>query len=165
MFQNFMVSWSGPQLHSFSFFTFYGRSCLIVGSWHLASIGIQTGKSCYTMVNHELKTGRREWSILIPAWSIVVIILTYIVYWSLALTGTPGFSDLSAVTGRKVLSTTVQASNIVLASDSFTQFPPSGQHPNPYLTSTHPLAIPQLYDLPIGMVNRVLYHHKVDRHR
>jgi len=113
-------------------------------------------------VNHELKTGRREWSILIPAWSIVVIILTYIVYWSLALTGTPGFSDLSAVTGRKVLSTIVQTSNIVLASDSFTQFPPSGQHPNPYLTSTHPLAIPQLYDLPIGMVNRVLYHHKVD---
>ena len=48
VFQNFMVSWSGPQLHSFSFFTFYGRSCLIVGSWHLASIGIQTGESCYT---------------------------------------------------------------------------------------------------------------------
>ncbi|KAL9710366.1 hypothetical protein Ac2012v2_006667 [Leucoagaricus gongylophorus] len=84
----------------------------------------------------------REWSILIPAWSIVVIILIYIVYWSLALFGTPSFSDLSTIT------------------DSFAQFPPSDQNPNPYLASADPSTIPQLYDIPIGMVNRVLYHRK-----
>ena len=29
---------------------------------------------------------------------------------------------------------------------------------NPYLASASPRAIPELYDIPIGMVNRVLYH-------
>ncbi|KXN86524.1 Phosphatidylinositol N-acetylglucosaminyltransferase subunit P [Leucoagaricus sp. SymC.cos] len=84
----------------------------------------------------------REWSILIPAWSIIVIILTYIVYWSLALLGTPSFSDLSTMT------------------DSFVQLPPSGQSPNAYIVSADSSAIPHLYDIPIGMVNRVLYHRK-----
>ena len=148
-------------------FILYILWALLPDSWIMA-FGINWYPNRWALpytVNHELKTVCREWSILIPAWSIVVIILTYIVYWSLALMGTPRFSDLSTVTGRKVLSTTVQTSNIVLASDSFAQFPPSGQHPNPYLTSTHPSAIPQLYDIPIGMVNRVLYHHKMDKHQ
>jgi len=81
----------------------------------------------------------REWSLLIPAWSIIVIILTYITYWSLALLGTPRFSDLSAIT------------------DSFVQLPPLNHSQEIYITSTDPTSIPQLYDMPIGMVNRVLY--------
>ncbi|KAF5356833.1 hypothetical protein D9756_006469 [Leucocoprinus leucothites] len=86
----------------------------------------------------------REWSILIPAWTIIVIILTYIVYWSLALLGTPSFSDMSTVT------------------DSFAQLPPSNHTPNVYVASTDPSAIPQLYDMPLGMVNRILYQRRVN---
>ncbi|KAJ3569187.1 hypothetical protein NP233_g5212 [Leucocoprinus birnbaumii] len=87
----------------------------------------------------------REWAILIPAWSIIVLILTYISYWALALLGTPSFSDLSTVT------------------DSFAQLPklPSSSHTsNAYIASTNPSTIPQLYDIPIGMVNRVLYQRR-----
>ncbi|EKM76745.1 hypothetical protein AGABI1DRAFT_78184 [Agaricus bisporus var. burnettii JB137-S8] len=80
----------------------------------------------------------REWSILVPAWSIIVVILTYITYWSLALLGTPELSDLSTIT------------------DSFVQHPQSLES-DIYLASTGSNSIPQLYDLPIGMVNRVLY--------
>ncbi|KAF9449292.1 PIG-P-domain-containing protein [Macrolepiota fuliginosa MF-IS2] len=82
----------------------------------------------------------REWSLLIPAWSIIVILLTYITYWSLALLGTPRFSDLSAIT------------------DTFVQLPPLNHSQEIYIASTDPTSIPQLYDMPIGMVNRVLYH-------
>ena len=31
------------------------------------------------------------------------------------------------------------------------------QSPNPYLASASPDAIPELYDIPIGLVNRILY--------
>ncbi|KAF7351373.1 PIG-P-domain-containing protein [Mycena sanguinolenta] len=38
-----------------------------------------------------------EWAILIPAWSIVAALLTYSVYFALALYGTPAFSNMSAI--------------------------------------------------------------------
>lgn len=40
--------------------------------------------------------------------------------------------------------------------DSRAHLPPiSG--PNPYIAHAHPNAMPELYDIPIGMVNRVVY--------
>ena len=41
----------------------------------------------------------REWAILIPSWTIIVIILTYIVYFSIAIRATPSFDEMSAISG------------------------------------------------------------------
>jgi len=80
----------------------------------------------------------REWALLVPAWTIVTVLLTYFTYFSMALRGTPAFSDTSTYT------------------DSRGQYPDvSG--PNPYLAYARPDAIPEAYDIPIGLVNRVLY--------
>ncbi|KAF7980542.1 hypothetical protein HWV62_37683 [Athelia sp. TMB] len=80
----------------------------------------------------------REWALLIPAYSVVVCFLTYFTYFALAIAATPSFSDMSTIT------------------DSRAHFP-STFDPNPYVAQGHPDAIPELYDIPIGMVNRVAY--------
>ncbi|KAJ3827395.1 PIG-P-domain-containing protein [Lentinula raphanica] len=41
----------------------------------------------------------REWSLLIPAWSMVMVLLTYFAYMALTIHCTPAFHDISAVTG------------------------------------------------------------------
>ncbi|KAG6861400.1 hypothetical protein C0995_000529 [Termitomyces sp. Mi166 len=78
----------------------------------------------------------REWAILLPAWSIMLVITTYIVYSSLAIAATPSFSDMSSIT------------------DNYTVFPASPDDHSPYLGTN---STPALYDIPIGLVNRVLY--------
>ncbi|KAJ7599052.1 PIG-P [Mycena floridula] len=78
----------------------------------------------------------REWAILLPAWSIVLVLLTYFVYFALAFYGTPAFSALSAIT------------------DSRVHYPDQDY---PYFAHSQPDAIPELYDIPIGLVNRVMY--------
>ncbi|KZS98723.1 PIG-P-domain-containing protein [Sistotremastrum niveocremeum HHB9708] len=40
----------------------------------------------------------REWTILVPAWTVVTVLLTYFSYFALALYGTPKFSDLATIT-------------------------------------------------------------------
>jgi len=80
----------------------------------------------------------REWALLLPAYSVVLVLLTYFTYFALALSGTPSFSDISTIT------------------DSRAHLPPS-DGPNPYLAHARPHAIPEMYDIPIGMVNRVVY--------
>jgi len=80
----------------------------------------------------------REWALLLPAYSVVLIMLTYIVYWALTIQNTPSFSDISTMT------------------DSRAHVPPAGP-PNPFLKHADPNAIPELYDIPIGMFNRVAY--------
>jgi hypothetical protein len=42
----------------------------------------------------------REWTILIPGYSVVLISLTYFMYWALAIYDTPSFSDLRTITGQ-----------------------------------------------------------------
>ncbi|KAG5734043.1 Phosphatidylinositol N-acetylglucosaminyltransferase subunit P [Termitomyces sp. T112] len=78
----------------------------------------------------------REWAILLPAWSIMLVITTYLVYSSMAIAVTPSFSDMSSIT------------------DNYTVFPTSPNNHTPYLDSS---STPVLYDMPIGLVNRVLY--------
>lgn len=41
----------------------------------------------------------REWALLLPAWSMVLVLLTYFAYFALALFATPAFSDISTITG------------------------------------------------------------------
>ncbi|KAH9031696.1 PIG-P [Lactarius pseudohatsudake] len=80
----------------------------------------------------------REWALLVPAWTVVTVLLTYFMYFSMAIRGTPGFSELNTFT------------------DSRAQYP-DASNPNPYLTYARPDSIPEAYDIPIGLVNRVLY--------
>ncbi|KAJ3923083.1 PIG-P [Lentinula edodes] len=94
----------------------------------------------------------REWALLLPAWSMVVVLLTYFTYMALTIYGTPAFDEPSAVT------------------DSRAQFPLKRVSKDPYdqetmFSSYAPYAhsegnkTPQLelYDIPIELVNRVLY--------
>ncbi|THH00484.1 hypothetical protein EW026_g2072 [Hermanssonia centrifuga] len=80
----------------------------------------------------------REWAVLLPAYSVVVVLLTYFTYFSLALAGTPRFSDISTITDSKA-------------------YLPDADAPNPYRAHARSDAIPAMYDIPIGMVNRVVY--------
>ncbi|KAH0826703.1 PIG-P-domain-containing protein [Lanmaoa asiatica] len=80
----------------------------------------------------------REWSLLLPAYSVVLVLLAYFVYFSLAITFTPSFGDVSAIVDGK-------------------GHLPELVTPNPYLKHADTAIVPELYDIPIGIVNRVLY--------
>ncbi|KAJ3829310.1 PIG-P-domain-containing protein [Lentinula raphanica] len=82
----------------------------------------------------------REWSLLIPAWSIVVVLLTYFTYMALTIYGTPAFDDISAVTGGR---------SVYDQKAFFSTYAPYTQ--NEGNTNL------ELYDVPIELVNRVLY--------
>ncbi|KIY47877.1 PIG-P-domain-containing protein [Fistulina hepatica ATCC 64428] len=80
----------------------------------------------------------REWAILLPAYSIMAVLFTYFVYFSLALFSTPAFSDLNAVF------------------DSRSQYPDTGSAREKYLACSEQKVL-DLYDIPLGMVNRAAY--------
>ncbi|KAJ7741955.1 PIG-P-domain-containing protein [Mycena maculata] len=82
----------------------------------------------------------REWAILFPAYSVVLVLLTYFVYFALAIFGTPAFSDMRAIT------------------DSRAHIPPVNEECNPYLAYADVEVVPELFDIPIGLVNRATYH-------
>jgi len=91
----------------------------------------------------------REWAIFIPAWSIIVILLTYFTYWALAISDTPSFHDLSTITDG--------LHSYHFPSDSKSH-PCSLSGPKePYLAAASPSSIPRLCDIPIAFVNKVLY--------
>ncbi|KAF8343087.1 PIG-P [Cantharellus anzutake] len=81
----------------------------------------------------------REWSILVPSYTMVVVLLAYWSYFALAWSSTPSFDSLSTIV------------------DEYSAAPPSESGINPYLRHALPDAVPEIYDIPIGMVNRVLY--------
>lgn len=88
------------------------------------------------------------------------MLLTYFVYFALAIASTPHFSDVSTVIGELVLSyfTCPSVANRH-GTDSRAHIPPIGPS-NPYLTHAREDTVAQLYDIPIGMVNRVVYGHQ-----
>lgn len=47
--------------------------------------------------------------------------------------------------------------------DMHAHFPVPDSKPNPYLSAASPRAIPEMYDIPIGFVNRVLYDRNQNR--
>jgi phosphatidylinositol glycan class P protein len=80
----------------------------------------------------------REWALLLPAYSVFLVLLTYFVYFALAIASTPPFRDTCTIV------------------DSRAHIPPIGPA-NPYLAHARADTTPQLYDIPIGVVNRVAY--------
>ncbi|KAF8307164.1 PIG-P-domain-containing protein [Clavulina sp. PMI_390] len=84
----------------------------------------------------------REWAILLPAWSVMLILFAYFGYLALALYSTPSLSSLSCIT------------------DEYA-WAPSGEESAKFYEKFAALdTIPEIYDMPIGLVNRVLYHHR-----
>ncbi|KAF9225727.1 PIG-P-domain-containing protein [Gyrodon lividus] len=86
----------------------------------------------------------REWSLLLPAYSMVLVLLTYFVYLSLAMAYTPSFSDVTAL---------VDSQGHLPARDTS----------SPYLKHINSGTVPELYDIPIGIVNRILYGPRTNR--
>ncbi|KAI0659704.1 PIG-P, partial [Cubamyces menziesii] len=85
----------------------------------------------------------REWSLLIPAYGMTLVLLTYVAYFALALAGTPSFSDMSTITDSKAhLPDAARGAPGAFA---------------PYLAHARPDAIPEMYDIPLGLVNRVAF--------
>lgn len=41
----------------------------------------------------------REWAILLPAYSVILVLLTYFIYWAIALFNQPSFADMRTITG------------------------------------------------------------------
>ncbi|KIO25272.1 hypothetical protein M407DRAFT_75921 [Tulasnella calospora MUT 4182] len=80
----------------------------------------------------------REWALLIPSYGIFLCLLTWYTYWSLAIAATPEFDDLKTFTG------------------GLTSFHRMATSQSPYKDILAPDAIPEVYDLPIGLVNRRL---------
>ncbi|KAH6917821.1 PIG-P-domain-containing protein [Coprinopsis sp. MPI-PUGE-AT-0042] len=81
----------------------------------------------------------REWAILVPAWTVMAVLFTYFTYSTLALAGTPALDEMRSI------------------ADGYTLHPNPSEERQVYLESMKPRAVPELYDLPIGLVNRVLY--------
>ncbi|KAL7277213.1 hypothetical protein ACG7TL_009063 [Trametes sanguinea] len=115
----------------------------------------------------------REWALLIPAYGMVLVLLTYFTYFALALARTPAFNDISTITVPRRAN--AHKRKPCYATDSKAHLP--GPHPHgttattatastttttasryaPYLAHARPDAIPEMYDIPLGLVNRVVY--------
>ena len=77
----------------------------------------------------------------------------------MTIRGTPAFSDISTYTGWfSLLSYVYLFCYGFHVADSRGQYP-DASGPNPYLAYAQPNAVPEAYDIPIGLVNRVLYDH------
>ncbi|EJC97752.1 PIG-P [Fomitiporia mediterranea MF3/22] len=124
------VAWSS----TYALFVLYVLWALLPDTWIL-SLGIEWYPN-------------REWAVLLPAYSVILILLTYFTYWALALYNTPSFSDLSTITDTHAHIPTPRYGRDERATSLNT---------NPFLTAAAPDAIPSPYDIPIGLVNRVLY--------
>ncbi|KAK0465708.1 PIG-P-domain-containing protein [Armillaria novae-zelandiae] len=83
----------------------------------------------------------REWAIVHPAYSAVVFLLAYIVYFAQAIYGAPSLSDTCTLLLVRLL-----------------QYLFIREGKQRYISFVRPEAVPELYDVPIGLVNRVLYH-------
>ncbi|EIM88843.1 PIG-P-domain-containing protein [Stereum hirsutum FP-91666 SS1] len=83
----------------------------------------------------------REWALLVPSWLCIVALLTYFTYFAMALRGTPSFNDLRTITGQQDISGRERG-------------------PQAYAKFASPGVIPEAYDIPIGILNDVLYGHR-----
>ncbi|KAJ7451053.1 PIG-P [Mycena latifolia] len=101
----------------------------------------------------------REWAVLFPAYSVVLALLTYFMYFALALFGTPSFSDMSSIIGTCHLHAyTPQTSDLSdLLADSRAHLPPVNLARTPYLAYASRDVVPELYDIPMGLVNHAAY--------
>ncbi|WVR04323.1 hypothetical protein IAU60_001323 [Kwoniella sp. DSM 27419] len=87
----------------------------------------------------------RQWALIVPCWLMVVVLLTYFSYGALVLYRTPGFDSLDCIT------------------DPQSGIPPGrrdGEEPY-YWKYAEDDAPAEAVDLPLDLVNRVLYRRRV----
>jgi phosphatidylinositol N-acetylglucosaminyltransferase subunit P len=96
-----------------------------------------------------------EWAILVPAYTIVLVLATYASYFALTLMGTPNFDSLSTIIGHLFIS--LYPHILIPSPDRYAHFPVPEKQENPYLAHRRSDAVPVPYDIPLGMVNRILY--------
>ncbi|KAL7415401.1 PIG-P-domain-containing protein [Mrakia frigida] len=84
----------------------------------------------------------REWAILIPAHSMVVVLLAYFVYLTLMIYNTPSLNSLSLVTDERAH-----------------RLPPrrTPSDPSPIFAYARPDAVPEAWDVPLGMACAMIY--------
>jgi phosphatidylinositol glycan class P protein len=100
----------------------------------------------------------------VPSWTIVGVILTYVSYSALAIRSTPAFNDMKSITGSvsfflgfaMFLKLALPDSRVALPSQE-------DAASNPYFISSMGGSIPELYDIPIGVVNSILYRDALQR--
>lgn len=119
------------------------------------------GPSCRYLLSAKLYE-HSEWALLLPAFSVILVLFTYITYFGLAIAGTPSFSDVRTITGEFCHFTApIKYHSSLSRHDTDSRaLLPGDDEPNPYVLHARENAIPELYDLPIGLVNRVVYGHK-----
>jgi phosphatidylinositol glycan class P protein len=98
---------------------------------------------------HSSFADSREWAIVVPCYLILVVLLTYWSYAALVALRTPPFQSPRLVTGAFQLGT-------LLRSDTYANIPLSDGEPY-YWKFADSKAIPEAVDLPVDLVNRVLY--------
>ncbi|KAF8348351.1 PIG-P [Amanita rubescens] len=84
----------------------------------------------------------REWAVLFPSWTVALFTFTYFAYSMLAIARTPSFNDTNSISDRHSRSQTPKLS--------------TNQY-DPFLAAAMPGSAPETYDMPIGMINRILY--------
>ncbi|OSD05237.1 PIG-P-domain-containing protein [Trametes coccinea BRFM310] len=99
----------------------------------------------------------REWALLIPAYGMVLVLLTYFTYFALALARTPAFNDISTITDSKAHLPGPHPHGATATTATIPTTTSSGAAYAPYLAHARPDAIPEMYDIPLGLVNRVVY--------
>jgi phosphatidylinositol glycan class P protein len=93
------VAWTSTSL-LFCLFLLWG----LLPDEYILWLGVDWYPSRYVRISCLLfhlfiSNSKREWALLLPAYSVVLIMLTYFVYWALAISATPSFSDMSTIVG------------------------------------------------------------------
>lgn len=86
----------------------------------------------------------------------MLVLLTYFTYFSLALAQTPAFSDVCAFAGRFIVTFWWSSPKLILCLDTQAHLAASNAS-SPYLQHGGLNTVPEPHDVPIGVVNQVLY--------
>jgi phosphatidylinositol glycan class P protein len=97
----------------------------------------------------------RDWAIVVPSYLMLVVWLAYLGYAALGAFLTPSFDSPSLITG-KCLGTRPDC-DIAYGADGYSSIPAPSNGDLYYWKFTDPDIIPEAIDLPIDLVNRVLY--------
>lgn len=110
---------------------------------------------------HRHKNGStdiREWALIIPCWLMLVVLLTYFSYAGLTLFLTPGLSSINLITGKCLLCIAPWDVFSDSGADDYSSPRTLAMAPNPYYWKfVDPQAVPEAIDLPLDVVNAVLY--------
>jgi phosphatidylinositol glycan class P protein len=106
----------------------------------------------------------RDWAIVIPSYLTLVVWLAYLGYAALGALLTPSFDSPALITGEQVVGV---GRIVTYGPDEHSSIPVAASGELYYWKFTYPDVIPEAVDLPIDLVNRVLYppRQRPERHK